>query len=259
MFKASMMVSLLDRVERIDEIIMQQVNSIIETSKESHKINPQCPILEIPESGVDFNAISVQELLIYIPTILNTISILQDRFFLLISMALGKSNIPNTIVKISNQNALTFGSNIKKLLRNYMKDSGNMIRRYRNLDQHEFSLINNYIVDRDTLFHLYLPDDPFVKTFQDITFRQKIDAIPLIEDSIEKFHTFVDNVLKELGCDEIKHNHGFSSSSFSPIPTNGCITMIQVRDKIRCMYLKDGRIKSNELPFKMSNLTITPK
>ena len=214
LFKASLMVSLLDRIIKIDEIITQQINDIIETSKIEHKRNPQCPIIEIPESGVIFEAISVQELLMYIPTILNTINILQDRFFQLIGKALGKNNIPNKIGDISNQIALSFGSNILKLLRNYRRDNGKEIRKYRNLDQHEFSLINNYIVDKDTLFHIYLPDDPFVKSFQKITFSQKIDAIPLIEVSIEKFHNFVDNVLKEIGCAEISHKHGSTTSSF---------------------------------------------
>lgn len=259
LFKASLMVSLLDRIIKIDEIIIQQINDIIETSKIEHKRNPQCPIIEIPESGVMFEAISVQELLMYIPTILNTINILQDRFFQLIGKALGKNNIPNKIGDISNQIAKSFGSNILNLLRNYRKDNGKEIRNYRNLDQHEFSLINNYIVDKDTLFHIYLPDDPFVNTFQKITFSQKIDAIPLIEVSIEKFHNFVDNVLKEIGCAEISHKHGSTTSSFSPPPTNGCISLIQKRDKVLCMYLKDGALTSNELPFKMSNITITPK
>ena len=83
--------------------------------------------------------------------------------------------------------------------------------------------------------------------------------IPRIKVSIEKFHNFVDNVLKEIGCAEISHKHGSTTSSFSPPPTNGCIAMIQKRDKVLCMYLKDGALTVNKLPFKMSNITITPK
>jgi len=253
LFYANLLIIHLKRIEDFDIAISDQLIGIIESSKEEHVKNEKCPIIQIPSNGIIFNSNIVNEFLYLVPNILNTINILQDRFFTLLGYFYNISKkIPNTLPKVKDNNELLkqFGKNIPKIVGDYWKNDGKFIRGYRNIKQHSFFLLNNYIIDTGYKFHLYLPDNPLEKDSNKISYKNKIDSLNVINISVDKFNIFVDDVLKELGCNEKNFSNKSYISPYSETPKNGCINIFQTGNEFICLYLQNGSLTSNHLPNK---------
>ena len=218
----------LGQLELLENTIMQQYNELK-------------PFIEYQnEARIAYDSFIVHEYLLRIMPFLNILFILQDRLMLVIGLFLDiefqdpirKSNDTdkgyNKKVKSFRSKVQSFAAfatnycgilkafpkEVQKLVDNYWNHNGQEIRQYRNLNQHQFNLLEEaYIVREPTeRFILYLPDNPNERDFEKLTYDKKRVAIDYFKSEIQAFHNFIEGILKVLGVTLEKHEFATSTS-----------------------------------------------
>ena len=219
----------LEQIEQLENAIMNQYKNL-RSSIEFHN-----------EYKIEYDSFIVHEYMLRIMPFLNTMFILQDRLMILIAIFLDlefkdpikKPNesdreYKNKIKKFRNklQSFTSYANNylgilevfpdrISALTKKYWKQNGQELRKYRNLEQHQFNLLEEaYIIRKPTeRFILYLPDNPNERDFEKLTYHKKIVAIDFFKFEIQVFHDFVEDVMETIGIKAENHEFG---SNFSP-------------------------------------------
>ena len=200
------------------------------------------PFIEFQnEIRIEYDSFIVHEYLLRIMPFLNTMFILQDRLMVLIAILLDinikdpaqKSNESNKDYKyrikhfrnkIQSFTSYTtnycgvlkeFPDELGDLIIHYWDVNGQELRKYRNLEQHQFNLLEEaYIVKKPIeRFILYLPDNPNEENFEKLTYDKKKIAFEYFKSEIKIFHDFVEKMMKTIGIEPKKHKFG---SNFSP-------------------------------------------
>jgi hypothetical protein len=218
------------------------------------------------------------QLILSIPSMLNTINILQDRILRIVGLCNGFSlvknrkdhdptHIPNKLSKFFDSNSdiakpclSQMGAKITLLSENYWKDYGKIIRRYRNIDQHEFSVLYNYGINKNQDFVVYLPDDPWEKDFEKITFNDKIDGITLIENNFTIFHKYIEDIMQCMEIPEKKHDvHGkmtYIKPSKSDFTDGKCLCCSQLGNRMIVWRVRSNLLKDMQIQFNTRELAI---
>lgn len=217
------------------------------------------------------------QLILNIPSLLNTINILQDRILRIVGLCNGLTLVKNrkdrdpTHIPLEFAKFFDFNGNVKQCLtqmgakitllsENYWKSYGKIIRRYRNIDQHEFSVLYNYGIDRNHNFVVYLPDNPSERDFEKITFDDKIDGITLIEKNFTIFHKYVEDLMQCMEVPEKIHTvHGnmtYIIPSKSDFTDGKCLCCSQLGNKMIVWYVNSNLLKDKQISFKTRELAI---
>ena len=193
------------------------------------------------EKKIEYDSFIVHEYLLRIMPFLNTMFILQDRLMKLVAIFLDiefkdpikKSNesekdYKNRVKKYRNKlhsfagyatnyyGILSqFPKKVSELVIKYWKQNGQELRKYRNLEQHQFNLLEEayIIIELPERFILYLPDNPNERDFEKLTYHNNIGAIDFFKSQIQAFHDFVEEMMDIIGIKPKNHEFG---SNFSP-------------------------------------------
>ncbi len=193
------------------------------------------------ETKIEYDSFIVHEYSLRIMPFLNTMFILQDRLMILIATFTDiefkdpiknsneldkdyKNRIKNYRSKL--QSFASYATNyygilkefpdeIGELVVKYWKQNGQELRKYRNLEQHQFNLLEEAYIIREPneRFILYLPDNPNEQNFEKLTYDKKIIAIDFFKSEVQVFHDFVEDMMKIIGIKPEKHEF---ASNFSP-------------------------------------------
>ncbi len=109
---------------------------------------------------------------------------------------------------------------------------------------------------------LYLPDNPRVKKYSELTYNNKIDALTIFNDEFDAFHTFVENLMKHLGIPEMEHQYGMghSNQTVENFTEGECMALFQAKKEVICLYcgIKNEKnaaaLSTNKLPLKYNKL-----
>ncbi|KKL81444.1 hypothetical protein LCGC14_1994680 [marine sediment metagenome] len=199
------------------------------------------PFIEFQnEVKIEYDSFIVHEYLLRIMPFLNTLFILQDRLMVVIGLFLNMEfqdpvRKPNESNKVYNKKVKNFRSKlqsfasyatnysdilkpfpkeVQELVVNYWNQNGQEIRQYRNLNQHQFNLLEEaYIVREPTeRFILYLPDNPNERNFENLTYDKNRVAIDYFKSEIQKFHDIIEEIMEVLGVTPERHEFATSTS-----------------------------------------------
>ena len=218
----------LGQLDLLEKTIMQQYN----------ELKPF--IMFQNEAKMEYDSFIVQEYLLRIMPFLNTLFILQDRLMIVIGLFLDieyqdpikKPNESDKVYKkkvktfrCKLQSFATYATNysgiskpfpkeVQKLVVSYWIQNGQEIRQYRNLNQHQFNLLEEaYIVREPTeRFILNLPDNPNERDFEKLTYDKKRVAIDYFKSEIQAFHDFIEEIMKVLNVTPERHVFTTSTS-----------------------------------------------
>ena len=218
----------LGQLDLLEKTIMQQYNELK-------------PFIEFQnEVRIEYDSFIVHEYLLRIMPFLNTLFILQDRLIVVIGNFLDIEyqdpvRKPNESDKVYNNKVKNFRSKlhsfasyamnhygilksfpkeVQELVLNYWNQSGQKIRQYRNLKQHQFNLLEEaYIVKEPAeRFILFLPDNPNERDFEKLTYNKKRIANDYFKSEIQVFHDFIEEIMKVLGVAPERHDFATSTS-----------------------------------------------
>lgn len=166
--------------------------------------------LDLNHKRIVFWSPTLINLISKISPILSSIQFIQDKIIQLIGKKLNKS-LPNSMKKVisGGQEKYNLPTRIFGFIRKYWVKSGEIIRTYRNIDQHYYSLIiHSFLeVEPDERILIMLPDNPEVKKIEDVTFKEEKDAIRFLEQEFFSLHDFIEELAKAIG---------FKGNKFSP-------------------------------------------
>lgn len=221
----------IEQLEQLEKAIMDHYNGLK-------------PLIEFQnEVKIDYDSFIVHEYLLRIMPFLNTMFILQDRLMILIALFLD-INIKESIQKINESdkdykirinnfkkkrysftsyatnyfNILRgFPDELGKLIIEYWKLNGQELRKYRNLEQHQYNLLEEAYIVRKPIerFILYLPDNPNERDYKKINYENKRIAVDYFKTEINIFHNFVEKMMKVIGVEPEVYLFGSSLSSKS--------------------------------------------
>jgi hypothetical protein len=216
MFKASIDCSHLSKMEQLKEIIKKQASQLVETSKEENERNPQCPIIQLSSDGIlGLNTAFTNEFIANVSPFLRNLIVLQNRFVFILGIYLGIRGVPDVFSELfydkkdetqvpshkeDNPKPILnqFQDRVKYLTREYWVKYAKKLRKYRNIDEHRFNLSEYDGIDENGNYHLYLPDDPDIRTITKGTFHSKIDALDYSKQEFEAFVKYTNNVLDNI-------------------------------------------------------------
>ncbi len=192
------------------------------------------------EARIAYDSFIVHEYLLRIMPFLNTLYILQDRLMVVIGLFLDiefqdpvrkpsdpdkkhkknvkifRSKLQSFAAYASNNYGIlkVFPKEVQDLVITYWNQNGQEIRHYRNLNQHQFNLLEEAYIVREPVerFILYLPDNPNERDFEKLTYDKKRIAIDYFKSEIHVFHDFIEGILKVLGVTPEKHEFTTSTS-----------------------------------------------
>lgn len=166
--------------------------------------------LDIRHNRIIFWSPTLINLISKCSPILSSIQFIQDKIINLISKKLNKS-LGNSMRKVisGGKEKYTLPTRIFGLIRKYWIKSGEAVRKYRDIDQHYYSLINNSFleVEPNERILIMLPDNPEVKKIEEVTFKQENDAIRYLEEAFFSLHNFIEGLAEAFG---------FKSKKYSP-------------------------------------------
>ena len=220
--------------------ILEQMNQLeLAILKQYNELKPNIEFKS--ETLVEYESFIVNEYLNRIMPFLNTLFILQDRIMVIIAIYLDitferpKKTEYETERKYKRKNKKfkedlhsfasysgnkygilkEFPIDIQKLVKKYWNKNGQKIRNYRNLEQHQFNLLEEaYLQLKPTeRFILRLPDNPNERDFEKLTYSKKIIASDFFKTEFHEFHNFVETLMYIMKIRKKKHNYG---TSFSP-------------------------------------------
>lgn len=270
LFKAGQVSTCLLKMQQILDLIKNQFQEVIETSRIEHDKNTACPVIQIPNNAIiNFGSTFTNEFLSNISPFLKDLITLQNRFLPILGIMLNISNLPDVFSdyfdKKNNDkptpNLYKFQDKVRYLSRGYWVKHAKKLRTYRNIDEHRFNLLFNSGIAEDGCFHLYLPDDPNVNNITDCTFNEKIDAFSYFTDELIAFTKYVDAVLEFLKIPESNFSPGTfmeNSPELVNYEIGSCISIFQFGTKAICLYRQDeeGHVGVNEIPLNIREMII---
>jgi hypothetical protein len=267
LFKADCFYSSLDRMNDLTHLIYQQFFDLQQIKFKG--ITGEEKQLTIPKKKLlRYNTILTNEFLKNLPPFLNLFFILQDRILRIVGLYLGLDNLPNKYpLFVKNANIIKrFGNYIEKASLRYWRDHAQTLRKYRNLDQHDYNLLFNYGINSEAEFQLILPDNPEEKMISRISFKENLNALDYFNQEFDAFHTYVEDIIKSMKISPILHSYGSFNENLdiSPDYEDGdCMALFQVGKEAICLYqgklnpeTKGSSISTNKLPIKKSKLRI---
>jgi len=218
----------LEQLDLLEKAIMQQYNELK-------------PFIQFQnEEKIEYDSFIVHEFLLRIMPFLNTIFILQDRLMIIIGLFLDieyqdpirdfneSDKVYDKKVKIFRsklQSFSTYATNyscvlkpfpkeVQKLVINYWNQNGLEIRRYRNLNQHQFNLLEEAYIVKEPVerFILYLPDNPNEHDFEKLAYNKKRFSKDYFNSEMKEFHDFLEGLMNILGINPEKHEFSTSTS-----------------------------------------------
>ncbi len=204
--------------------ILERMRSLKENAlkPQFEGLKPQLNITD--EKEILYSSFMTREYIYFVMPFLNTLFILQDRIMILLGQFLNikckYDKLPGYYYdykKKKNKVLPLFPKPIQTLLINYWEKHGDSIRKYRNLDQHQYQMYYHsfYRLKPKEEFVLYLPDkiSRDIK-LRDITYKRKIVALELFESEFRAFHDFVEGMLKQIKVQPVEIQPG---QSFEPL------------------------------------------
>lgn len=163
--------------------------------------------LEIKNQRIVFWSPTVSEILHEFSPFLSSMRVMQNIIF---RLSANECN-PNSEAPKSLHEAMKKGLNrygmergIEDLFVSYWNESGKLVKDYRDIDQHYYSIAKRCYIktgpERRILF--FLPDDPSNKSQKGVSFKHEIDAIDLFKLEFFRFHDFVENIALSLGFEK---------------------------------------------------------
>jgi len=199
--------------------------------------NELTPLIKFQnETRIVYDSFIVHEYLLRIMPFLNTLFILQDRLMVIIGLFLDikfqdpvrnpndtdkkykkkvrafRNKLHSFAAYDTNNNGILkeFPKEVQELIVKYWNQNGQEIRQYRNLNQHQFNLLEEAYIVREPIerFILYLPDNPNERDFEKLTYNKKRIALDFFKSEIQVFHDFMEGILEILGVNPKKHEFG---------------------------------------------------
>lgn len=165
--------------------------------------------LEINHNRIIFWSPTLIDLISKVSPILSSIIFIQDKIMQLIGKKLNIA-LPNSMRKVISGGREKYNLSVRifGLIRKYWVKSGEIVRTYRNIDQHYYNLINNSFLELepDERILINLPDNPEVKKIEKSIFKKEINAILFLEQAFFFLHDFIE---------ELAENFRFKSKKFS--------------------------------------------
>lgn len=159
--------------------------------------------LNVKDERIVFWSPSLVELLNEFSPFLSTLRIMQNQILPLTARVMKpKKGMPMSLADaIPKLDRLGLTSDVTRALRQYWLTNGAIVRGYRNVDQHYYSIVQHsflQVVPEERILVL-LPDNPEEQSQRRITFDQERDALPFFEKSFIALHDLVENVAAALG------------------------------------------------------------
>ncbi len=227
LYRAHCAYSFLDHMRALSECIATHFNDL----------KPHLALKN--EQEVNFESFIVNEYLNYVMPFLNTLFVLQDRIMLIIAIYLDLKLVPPVQKQgesgqkyrdrqrrfqdaiqgfptyVTRQDIFgSFPARIQQLAQEYWHQYGQTIRKYRNLDQHQYNLAEQtfYQLKSKERFVLLLPDNPEERNYDKLTYKKKIVAFDLFEQHFNAFHAFVEQLMRFLHIKPV----AFTPTSYAP-------------------------------------------
>ena len=164
--------------------------------------------LDIRHNRIVFWSPTLINLISKCPPILSSIHFIQDKIINLISKKLNKS-LGNSMRKVisGGKEKYSLPTRTFGLIRKYWIKSGEAVRKYRDIDQHYYSLIKNSFleIEPNERILIMLPDNPEVKKIEEVTFKQENDAIRYLKEAFFSLHDFIEGLADAFGFKGIKY------------------------------------------------------
>lgn len=158
--------------------------------------------LDIRHNRIVFWSPTLINLISKVSPILSSIHFIQDKILNIIGKKLNKS-LGNSMRKVisGGKEKYSLPTRIFGLIRKYWIKSGEIVRKYRDIDQHYYSLINNSFleVEPKERILIMLPDNPEVKKIEEVTFQLENDAIRYLEEAFFSLHDFIEGLAEAFG------------------------------------------------------------
>ena len=230
---------LLGRMEIYNKLIVAEFHKL----KDKLLLNTNRLVFETP---------SVREYICLFMPFMNTLFILQDRIMPIISyiakvtfdtpetnkgrrlLERDLKSFPKYFYK-KDELLSKFPENIQKIFLTYWKENAELIRSYRNFNQHTYDLLTNsfYQIKPDEKFMVILPDNPYDNA-EYFRYSKNIDAFEFLRNSFRNFHFFVESMVRELGYPPEYHQNEvgfFSHIDLKRWPDDSTIGVSVVKDK----------------------------
>lgn len=165
--------------------------------------------LEMKGQRIIFWSPTVTEIINEFSPFLSSVRIMQN---IILRLASKECNINSQVPKSLND-AIKFGldkygmkQEIIELFMRYWNESGILIKNYRDIDQHYYSIAKHCYIETvpENRILIFLPDDPSKKGQKDISFENEINAINFFKEEFFKFHDFVEDVSITLGFSKVQ-------------------------------------------------------
>jgi len=222
--------------------------------------------LSLKTNSIVFESQLVREHICQIMPVLNTIFILQDKVMPIFANVLNiKDKMPmkfSAYISSNNKFLSKFPVEIQNEVEDYWNQNGKKIRKYRNLNQHEYDLLNlTYLqIEPEEKLLVLLPDNPYEKV-ENFTYHNSIDAFEFLKKSYMIFHNFVEEISKILGFKPKIHDYESPDTSFIDLETHPdnttiCVSFIGLKEALEVMKGEGFpcKIKLRSIPFKKNVL-----
>ncbi len=219
----------LEQIEQLEKAIMDQYNGL----------KPDMSLQN--ESEIEYDSFIVHEYMLRIMPFLNIVFLLQDRIMIIIKIFLNikfkdlikrenetekyyekrinqfKKKIRSFPSYATNYMGILneFPKEMAKIIKKYWTNNGQELRKFRNLGQHQFNLLEEtYIIRKpNERFVLYLPDNPDEINYQKLTYDKKRIATDYFMSEIQVFHDFIEELMKIIKIQPVRHEYGSKFSS----------------------------------------------
>ncbi len=164
--------------------------------------------LEIKSQRIVFWSPTVSEILNEFSPFLSSIRVMQN---IILRLSAKECN-PNSQVPKSLNEAMKngldrygFKKEIEDLFVSYWNESGKLVKDYRDIDQHYYSIAKRCYIETgpEKRILFFLPDDPSDKSQKGISFKNEIDAINFFKLEFFRFHDFVENLASAFGFKKV--------------------------------------------------------
>ncbi|HEC38177.1 hypothetical protein LCGC14_0659400 [marine sediment metagenome] len=165
--------------------------------------------IDIRHNRIIFWSPTLINLISKVSPILSSIHFIQDKIINIIGKKLNKP-LGNRMRKVisGGKEKYSLPTGIFGLLRKYWIKSGEAVRKYRDIDQHHYSLINNSFieVEPNERILIILPDNPEVKKIEEFTFKHEKDTIRYLEEAFSSLHDFIEGLAGVFGFKNKKYS-----------------------------------------------------
>jgi len=173
--------------------------------------------LHMHHNRIVFWSPTLINLICKVSPILSSIQFIQDKIMQLISKKLNIS-LPNSMRKVisGGKEKYNIPTRIFGLIRKYCIKSGEIIRTYRDIDQHYYNLIiKSFLeIEPEERILIMLPDNPEVKKVEELTYNKETDAIRFLEQAFFSLHDFIEELAEAFGFKDKKFKISISLGQY---------------------------------------------